>query len=60
MNIHELQVIQGLLKYLNENFTTDSASDLRPDIQLIDSNGETAGCIEYDGLDHIYLLVKVT
>ena len=54
MNADELKVVQGLLEYLEENFTT---GDIKPDIQLIDSNGETAGRIEY--CDHEYRLIKV-
>jgi hypothetical protein len=52
LTVPEINEIQGLLKYLEQNL-----HHLKPDdITLIDSNGEQAAVVAYDGDGGSYVL----
>jgi hypothetical protein len=46
VNEQELNSIKGLLHYLNNNFTPDGGQ-VSADVNVIDSNGESVGRIEW-------------
>lgn len=50
----ELNEVQRLLNYLNANL-----NDLRADITLTDSNGETSAVLGYDGGEGYHVLKEV-
>jgi hypothetical protein len=55
LTVPEINEIQGLLKYLEQNL-----HHLKPDdITLIDSNGEQAAVVGYDGDGGSYVIKEV-
>jgi hypothetical protein len=44
----ELNSIQGLLKYINQEHLKPSRSEIALEIKIVDSNGETVGMINYE------------